>query len=258
LTSEPNTNRSKSSAIRPSSSLPRSLFARIFRGQNSVVDSAWDAVHTVIRPIGGALLAIQVLGHPSRLSRSSSPSWPGHDFADAHGQIDHTSGSHASPEPFSNIRAQRRRDAAVLGGLALIHFQSAARPPHFYPGHAHCSLFRDPNVARDEGQDLARAHEVEHAGGGRRAAKLPATLSARLDSVFDRENVLDETITWAVPCVSGRGRRIPANLFGALVATNEEPRKITFVARKNGRPFAQRIELDGGMIAHNRSFFPKT
>src|SRR3712207_3304666 len=27
------------------------------------VDSAWDAVHTVIRPIGGALLAIRVLGH---------------------------------------------------------------------------------------------------------------------------------------------------------------------------------------------------
>ena len=29
------------------------------------VDSAWDAVHTVIRPIGGALLAIRVLGHTS-------------------------------------------------------------------------------------------------------------------------------------------------------------------------------------------------
>src|SRR4029450_2287322 len=29
------------------------------------VDSIWDAVHTVIRPIGGAFLAIQVLGHPS-------------------------------------------------------------------------------------------------------------------------------------------------------------------------------------------------
>src|SRR2546423_12495858 len=29
------------------------------------IDSAWDAVHTVIRPIGGALLALQVLGHPS-------------------------------------------------------------------------------------------------------------------------------------------------------------------------------------------------
>src|SRR3954468_8861526 len=29
------------------------------------VDSAWDTVHTIIRPIGGALLAIQVLGHHS-------------------------------------------------------------------------------------------------------------------------------------------------------------------------------------------------
>src|SRR2546430_3180489 len=29
------------------------------------IDSVWDAVHTIIRPIGGALLAIQVLGHSS-------------------------------------------------------------------------------------------------------------------------------------------------------------------------------------------------
>src|SRR6202522_1492129 len=28
------------------------------------VDSVWDAVHTVIRPIGGAFLAIRVLGNP--------------------------------------------------------------------------------------------------------------------------------------------------------------------------------------------------
>ena len=27
------------------------------------IDSIWDAVHTIIRPIGGALLALQVLGH---------------------------------------------------------------------------------------------------------------------------------------------------------------------------------------------------
>src|SRR6266550_419599 len=28
------------------------------------VDSLWDAVHTVIRPVGGAFLAIRVLGTP--------------------------------------------------------------------------------------------------------------------------------------------------------------------------------------------------
>src|SRR6476619_2861243 len=29
------------------------------------IDSVWDAVHTVIRPIGGALIAVQVLGQSS-------------------------------------------------------------------------------------------------------------------------------------------------------------------------------------------------
>jgi hypothetical protein len=84
--------------------------------------------------------------------------------------------------------------------------------------------------------------------------KLPLTLSARLASVFSRENVLGETIAWAAPCISGRGLRIPANLSGALVATNEEPRKLVFVARKNGRPFARTIDLEDLMVAHEPRF----
>jgi hypothetical protein len=40
-------------------------FLQFFADKVPWLDSAWDAVHTVIRPIGGALLAIQVLGHPS-------------------------------------------------------------------------------------------------------------------------------------------------------------------------------------------------
>src|SRR5437773_9319498 len=83
---------------------------------------------------------------------------------------------------------------------------------------------------------------------------LPVTLPARLASVFSRENVLAETIAWAAPCISGRGRRIPANLSGALVATNEEPRKLLFVARKNGRPFAGTIELEGSTVTHEPRF----
>jgi len=79
-------------------------------------------------------------------------------------------------------------------------------------------------------------------------------LPGKLAGVFARENVLNETIAWAVPCVSGRGRRIPPNLFGALVTTNEEPHKIVFVARKNGRPFAQTIDLLGSMVAREPKF----
>ena len=38
-------------------------FLEFFADKIPWMDSAWDAVHTIIRPIGGALLAIQVLGH---------------------------------------------------------------------------------------------------------------------------------------------------------------------------------------------------
>src|SRR5438034_5738201 len=85
-------------------------------------------------------------------------------------------------------------------------------------------------------------------------AKLPVTLPVRLDPIFSRQNLLGETIAWAVPCISGRGRRIPANLFGALVATNEEPRKLVFVARKNSRPFAGTIELEGSTVTYEPKF----
>src|SRR5213075_2978585 len=43
-------------------------------------------------------------------------------------------------------------------------------------------------------------------------------------------------------------------LFGALVATNEEPHKIVFVARRNWRGFCQTIDLDGSTVAREPQF----
>jgi hypothetical protein len=68
--------------------------------------------------------------------------------------------------------------------------------------------------------------------------------------MLGRENLLGETIAWAALCISGGGRRIPANLFGALVATNEEPEKLVFVSRK----FARRVDLEGAAISHEPRF----
>src|SRR5205085_1143331 len=67
------------------------------------VDSIWDAVHTVIRPIGGALLAIQVLGHPSPTFTIVVAL-----LAGGTSLISHTAKAatrlttNTSPEPFSN------------------------------------------------------------------------------------------------------------------------------------------------------------
>jgi hypothetical protein len=84
--------------------------------------------------------------------------------------------------------------------------------------------------------------------------KLPVTLPARLASVFAHENILAETIAWAAPCISVRGPGIPANLFGALVATSEEPHKLIFVARKGRRPFTRTIDLEGSSVSHESGF----
>src|SRR5882724_3610814 len=39
-------------------------FLQFFADKVPWVDSLWDSVHTIIRPVGGAFLAIRVLGKP--------------------------------------------------------------------------------------------------------------------------------------------------------------------------------------------------
>jgi len=162
--------------------------------------------------------------------------------------------SNTSPEPFSNIALSFGEDVAVLGGLALIHYNPALALSIFALAIA-AFLYFAPKVLRVMKAKIWLAlKKLNDPADLRMPVKLPLTLPTRFASVFSRQNVLGETIAWTAPCISGRGRRIPANLFGALVATNEEPRKILFVARKSGRPFAQTIELDGSMVAHEPKF----
>jgi hypothetical protein len=86
------------------------------------VDSIWDAVHTVIRPIGGALLAIQVLGHPSPAFTVIVALLAGGTSMLAHTAKAATRlASNASPEPLTNIGLSLGEDAAVLGGLTLVN-----------------------------------------------------------------------------------------------------------------------------------------
>jgi hypothetical protein len=219
------------------------------------VDSAWDAVHTVIRPIGGALLAIQVLGHPSPAFTIIVAL-----LAGGTSLITHTAKSttrlatNASPEPFSNIALSLGEDIAVVGGLALIHYNPLIALSVFAVMIALFVYFAAKILRAMKARIWLTLKKLNGPATATAVTDLPGDLPARLIPIFDRENVLKETIAWAVPCLSGRGRRIPANLFGSLVATREQPRNITFVARRNGRPFAQNIELDGCMVAHEPKF----
>ena len=172
--------------------------------------------------------------------------------------------SNSSPEPFSNIGLSLGEDAAVLGGLALVHFNPVLALVIFLICIGAFFYFA-PRILRAMKVKIWLAWRKLNGPADHDApVNLPSALPARLAPIFDRENVLGETILWAVPCVSGRGGparrslggsgRIPANLFGALVATSEEPRRITFVARKAGRPFAGTIDLEGFDVGREPKF----
>ena len=226
-------------------------FLEFFADKIPWIDSAWDAVHTVIRPIGGALLAIQVLGHPSPVFTVIVALLAGGTSLIAHTAKAATRlAANTSPEPFSNIGLSLGEDAAVLGGLALVHFNPLLALLILLLGIAAFFYFA-PKILRAMKAKIWLSWRKLNGPADRNIpAKLPIALPARLASVFSRENVLGETIAWAVPCVSGRGGRVPANLFGALVATNEEPRKLVFVARKFGRT----IDLEGSIVDREPRF----
>jgi hypothetical protein len=230
-------------------------FLEFFADKIPWVDSIWDAVHTVIRPIGGALLAIQVLGNPSPAFTVIVALLAGGTSLIAHTAKAATRlASNTSPEPFSNIGLSLGEDAAVLGGLALVHFNPVLALIIFLTGIAAFFYFA-PKILRAMKAKIWLAWKKLNGPADRGIpVKLPVTLPARLVSVFGGENVLGETVAWTARCISGRGRRIPANLFGALVATNEEPRRLIFVARKGRRPYTRTIDLEGSVVSREPRF----
>lgn len=85
------------------------------------LDSAWDAVHTVIRPAGGIFLALAALGHLNPVALTLAALLAGTATLATHGT---KAGTRAflnlSPEPVSNSVASVAEDGVVLGGLGLM------------------------------------------------------------------------------------------------------------------------------------------
>ena len=93
------------------------------------VDSVWDAVHTVIRPVGGALIAVATLGDKTPATETLVALLGGTLAASTHFSKSGTRLlANASPEPFSNWFLSLAEDLFVvgLGALALKYPAAAA------------------------------------------------------------------------------------------------------------------------------------
>lgn len=94
--------------------------AEFFADKVQFVDSAWDTVHSVIRPLGGALLALAIVD-------SGNPTWQVLSFLLGGGAalIAHTGKAgaralvNASPEPYSNIAVSTGEDVVTTGLMAM-------------------------------------------------------------------------------------------------------------------------------------------
>jgi len=103
--------------------------AEFFADKVPWVDSAWDAVHSFIRPLGGPLLSMAIID-------GADPAWQvgslllggGAAFLAHAGKAGARTLINASPEPFSNVVVSTSEDVATAGllGLAIANPIAAA------------------------------------------------------------------------------------------------------------------------------------
>lgn len=91
-------------------------------------DSLWDAVHTAIRPVGGALIAVTTLGDASPTVEALIALLGGAVAAGSHLTKTSTrAAANASPEPFSNWILSIGEDIFVVGlGYLALKYPIAA------------------------------------------------------------------------------------------------------------------------------------
>jgi uncharacterized protein DUF4126 len=92
------------------------------------IDSLWDSIHTIIRPVGGAAVAIATLGDASPGFQTVIGIVGGTIAAGSHLTKASTRvAANASPEPFSNWILSFTEDLFVLGlGLVALKYPLAA------------------------------------------------------------------------------------------------------------------------------------
>ena len=101
-------------------------FLEFFADKVAWLDSLWDTVHTLIRPIGGALLALAVVDPSDPATQAIAFILGGGASLLAHGgKAGARAVVNASPEPFSNVVVSTAEDVATTGLLYMAYAHPA-------------------------------------------------------------------------------------------------------------------------------------
>ncbi len=235
-------------------------FFQFFADKIPWIDSAWDLLHTAIRPVGGAFLAIKTLGEPNPVFDVIIGLLAGTVALTAHGAKAGTRLlANGSPEPFSNVALSLTEDAAVFGGLGVLAYSYWYHPLLaflVFTSVIGTLLIITPRIFRFSRVRLWLFWKklAFPAAAFSEPVSLPKSLSAEADILLRRETTLESTIAWAVPCLSAGSKGIPANAWGWLVAIVEEPRQLFFVGRRGWRKVSRTLDLVGCKVSHEPKF----
>ena len=96
--------------------------AEFFADKVAWLDSAWDAVHTVVRPLGGALLALAIVDPGDPATQAIAFILGGGAALATHAsKAGARAVVNASPEPFSNMAVSTVEDIVSAGLLWLVY-----------------------------------------------------------------------------------------------------------------------------------------
>lgn len=186
------------------------------------VDSAWDAVHTAIRPVGAALLAIMVLGESNAVFNvvvGLLAAWLGFT-------------THALK---SNIALSVAEDATVVLGLGLIFtYPVVALVLAIFLLAA--IWFFVPRMLRATWIKLwLCGRKLRLAPDEMPVTELPGDLAPAARTAVEDQSGPGWRVEWAVPCISGSGPGYPRNHFGWLVSADGPAQMLYFVPQGNHR-----------------------
>jgi hypothetical protein len=195
------------------------------------LDSLWDAIHTFIRPIGGALLAIQTLGHPGPVFNviigliAGAVTFTSHSVKTGTRLI-----VNQSPEPFSNVAVSLGENVLVGAMFALLWSHPLIALGILLVFFS-VSFYFLPRIWRTIRIRVWFIRQKMKQPARRTAVELLASLPGPYEHWFHKLVEPRQTVRWAVPCITGKGKLIPRDQFGYLTATEEQLSQVFFIVK---------------------------
>ncbi len=225
------------------------------------MDSLWDTVHTVIRPVGGTLLALQALGDMPAWMKVVAALLAGGASLTTHGAkagtrllINH------SPEPVSNIAMSLAEDTAVVGGVVLTLMKPVLALMVFSAVLVLLWMIY-PRLWRLIRSTVWLAWHKLKMPGRRVPLDKPVMLELALpeetrDILKYRAGLSEADLGWSARCLSGKAKGIRGlcpNLDGLLIAPTR-PDCLYFAAGKGFRDRLFKVPLADAVVEMESRF----